>query len=343
MQSVKNRRKLIATIGLTALATLHTCLAVVFTVCFLVAPLAAEAQSRIPSIGVLMPGPVAQRLHMLEALRQGLREQGYVEGQNITLVIRSADGVMERLPALANELVRHPVDIILAPGPAAIAAKQATSTTPIVIAVGDALAMGLVTKLARPGGNITGISEFEPETLTKRLQLLKQAAPAIARVAVLVDTSDLGIVSELQALHAAAHALNIKLQVFDIRVFGDLGTALAGIAKQQPDALINLQGALTMTYRQQLIEFAAASRLPAIFPWPDFARSGALMAYGPKTGEAWRRAATYMDKIMKGAKPGDLPIERPTRFEFGINLTTAKGLGLEISPSLLLQATEVIR
>jgi putative tryptophan/tyrosine transport system substrate-binding protein len=321
-----------------ALATIAWLLTAMLT-----APLAAEAQSRIPSIGVLMPGPVAQRLHMIEALRQGLREQGYVEGQNITLVVRSADGVMERLPALAEELVRHPVDVILAPGATAIAAKQVTSTTPVVIAVGDALAMGLVTNLARPGGNITGISEFAPEIIAKRLQLLKQAAPAIARVAVLVNPSDPGKSSEQRALQEAARALNITLQVFDVRVHGDLGTAFAGIAKQQPDALITFEDALTMTYRHQLIEFAAAARLPAIFAWPDFVRSGALMAYGPRTGESFRRAAIYMDKILRGAKPGDLPIEQPTKFEFGINLKTARALGLEISPTLLLQATEVIQ
>lgn len=309
----------------------------------LTAPLAAEAQSRIPSIGILMPGPVAPRLHMIEALRQGLREHGYVEGQNITLVVRSADGVTERLPALAEELVRHPVDIILAPGATAIAAKQVTSTTPVVIAVGDALAMGLVTNLGRPGGNITGISEFAPEIIAKRLQLLKQAAPAIARVAVLVNPTDPGKSSEQRALQEAARALNITLQVFDVRVHEDLGTAFAGIVKQRPDALITFEDALTMTYRNQLIGFAATARLPAIFAWPDFVRDGALMAYGPRAGESWRRAAVYMDKILKGAKPGDLPIEQPTKFEFGINLTTARALGLEISPSLLLQATEVIQ
>jgi ABC-type uncharacterized transport system substrate-binding protein len=319
------------------LATIAWLLAAMLT-----APLAAEAQSRIPSIGVLMPGPVAPRLHMLEALRQGLREQGYVEGQNITLVVRSADGVMERLPALAEELVRHPVDIILAPGVAANAAKQVTSTTPVVIAVGDALAMGLVTNLARPGGNITGISEFAPEIIAKRLQLLKQAAPAIARVAVLVNPSDPGKSVEQRALQEAARALNVTLQVFDVRVHEDLRTAFAGIAKQQPDALITFEDALTMTYRNQLIEFAAAARLPAMFAWPDFVRSGALMAYGPRAGESWRRAAIYMDKILKGAKPGDLPIEQPTKFEFGINLKTARALGLTIPPTVLLQADQVI-
>jgi len=258
-------------------------------------------------------------------------------------VVRSADGALERLPALAEELVRHPVDIILAPGPAANAAQQVTSTTPVVIAVGDALAMGLVTNLARPGGNITGISEFAPEIIAKRLHLLKEAAPTIARVAVLVNQSDPGKSGEQRALQEAARASHITLQVFDVRVRDDLRTAFAGIAKQRADALITFEDALTMTHRNQLIAFAATARLPAIFAWPDFVRDGALMAYGPRAGESWRRAAVYMDKILKGAKPGDLPIEQPTKFEFGINLQTAKALGLTIPQTLLLQATEVVK
>jgi putative ABC transport system substrate-binding protein len=314
----------------------------------LVIPRTAKAQqaASVAQIGLLTAGPFAPRLHMLEVFQQGLRELGWVEGHNITFVLRSAEGNAERLPAVTAELVHVPVDIIVAFGSlAAQAAKQTTSTIPIVVGVGDAVGAGLVPSLARPGGNITGVSDLAPELAEKRLALLKEAVPELGRVAILWNptTPNTDKLAEHRVLQGAAQALNVMLQWVEVQADGDFERAFAAMMKERPDALITLDNTLTITHRTQIVAFAAKTRLPAMYPWRDFAEIGGLMAYGAKMAESWRRMAFYVDKILKGAKPADLPVEQPTKFELVINLKTAKELGLTLPPTLLFQADEVIR
>jgi putative ABC transport system substrate-binding protein len=285
-------------------------------------------------------------LHLLEVFQQGLRELGWVEGQNIAFVLRSAEGSAERLPAVTAELVHVPVDIIVAFGTlAAQAAKQTTSTIPIVIGVSDALGDGLVPSLARPGGNITGVSDLGPELTEKRLELLKEAVPELARVAILWNPTmrNATTLAEHRVLSGAAQALNVTLQWVEVQADDDFERVLAVLMKERPDVLLTLDNTLVITHRTQLVAFAAKARLPVMYLWRDFVEIGGLMAYGPKMAESWRRMAFYVDKILNGAQPADLPVEQPTKFELVINLTTAQALGLTIPPTLLFQADEVIR
>jgi putative ABC transport system substrate-binding protein len=312
----------------------------------LTAPLAAEAQqaAKVPRIGWLSLN-LAASPHLPEAFRQGLRDLGYVEGRNVVIEYRDAEGKIERLPALAAELVALKVDVILAGGPPqALAAKQATKTIPIVFIAGDV--SGLVTSLARPGGNVTGLSVLAPELVGKSLEQLTQAVPGVSLVAALwspVAGFERLLEDLLKAADVAARALGVRLQVVEARGPEDFDRAFSDMTKAHAGALTVLPGAMFINERKRLVELAAKHRLPAVYQVREFVEAGGLMAYGPNIADVFRRAATYVDKILKGAKPGDLPVEQPTKFELVINLKTAKALGLTIPPSVLGRADEVIQ
>jgi len=309
----------------------------------LAAPLVALAQQsarELPRIGVLMFTPVTKAAQ--EAFRQGLRDHGYVEGQNVLVEWRSAEGRIDRANALAAELVRLKVDVIVAEfTPAVLAAKNATQTIPIVMApAGDPVASGLVASLARPGGNITGFSNIAVELSGKRLDLLRELIPGLTRVGLLIhgaDPLDKAFVDETQT--AAARA-RIQLHVVGVPRPEDLDGALTALTKEQVGAVI-VQGNLHVP-AQQIAQLAVQHRLPSISLLPQFAESGGLMSYGASLSDIQRRAASYVDKILKGAKPADLPVERPRAFELVVNRKTARTLGITIPPSVLLQATQVI-
>jgi putative tryptophan/tyrosine transport system substrate-binding protein len=315
----------------------------------LAAPLAAEAQqaAKVARIGYLSPS-LATSPHLREAFRQGLRDLGYVEGRNLVIEYRGAEGKPERLPALAAELVALKVDVIVVTStPAALAAKQATRTIPIVfIAVADSVASGLVTSLARPGGNVTGLSLLTSELVGKRLELLKQAVPGVSRVAVLWQPGDYGERTEKDILKKAevtAPALGARLQVVEARGPADIDRAFSDMTRARAGALMVLGSTMFFTERRRLVDLAAKHRLPAVYPTRDSVDAGGLMSYGPNLADLFRRAATYVDKILKGAKPADLPVEQPTKFELVINLKTANALGLTIPQSVLGRADEVIQ
>ena len=313
----------------------------------LAAPLIDEAQpaGKVWRIGVLETTSVALNAANLEAFRQGLRELGYVERQNYAIEYRSADGRPERFPDLAAELVRLKVDLIVTRGtPAVLAAKNATRTIPIVMATsGDALGTGVVSGLARPGGNVTGLSTINAELVGKRLGLLKEAMPGIARIAVVQNMSNPTLVTQRKLIEAAARSLGFQPQFLDVRTPEDLGRAFDTAIKQHADAVHVGSDSLTQTNRRRIVDLSAKHRLPSIYSSRDFVDAGGLMAYGVSYPAAYRRAATYVDKILKGANPGDLPVEQSTNFEFVINLKTAKALGLTIPQSLLGRADEVIQ
>jgi putative tryptophan/tyrosine transport system substrate-binding protein len=313
------------------------------------APLAAEAQqaAKIARIGYLGFNLTASP-HLPEAFLQGLHDLGYVEGRNVVIEYRDAEGKPERLPALAAELVALKVDVILAPGtPQALAAKQATRTLPIVFgAAADPVGSGLVTSLARPGGNVTGLSVLTPELVGKRLELLKQAVPGVSRVAVLWHPGNYGERTEqdmLKEAEVAGRALGVRLQFLEARGPGDLDRAFSDMTRARAGALTVVPSAMLFGERRRLVDLAAKNRLPAVYQWREGVDAGGLMSYGPDFADLFRRAATYVDKILKGAKPADLPVEQATKFDLVINLKTAKTLGLTIPPSLLQRADEVIQ
>jgi putative ABC transport system substrate-binding protein len=312
----------------------------------LVAPLGAEAQQARKSarIGVLAAGVPNMYTVRYEAFRQGLRELGYVEGQTIAIEYRYAEGKFERLPDLAAELVRLNVAVILASSaPETGAAKRATTSIPIVFGLhGDPVGTGHVASLAKPGGNITGMATMAPELSGKRLALLKEAFPRIARVAVLWNATNPAKVEDWRETQGAAQALGLTLQSREVRGPDDFPSAFAAMTTQRPDAVLTLDDPLLLNSRTSIVAFAAKQRLPVIYPQRDYAEAGGLMSYGPSISDMFRRASTYVDKILKGAKPGDLPIEQPTKFELVINLKTAKALGLTIPPSLLARADQII-
>ena len=315
--------------------------------------LAATARRRGPAGGQgpsnRLPGPnLAANPHLREAFLQGLRDLGYVEGRNVVIEYRYAEGKLERLPALAAELVALKVDVIVAAGTlAALAAKQATRTLPIVFAAAaDPVTDGLVTSLARPGGNVTGLSNLAPELVGKRLELLKQAVPGVSRVAVLWQPGGLGERTEkdmLKGADVAARALGVRLQFVEARGPADFDRAFSDMTRARAGALTVLGSPMFFTERRRLVDLAAKNRLPAVYTLREFVDAGGLMSYGPNIADLFRRAATYVDKILKGAKPADLPVEQPTKFELVINLKTAKALGLTIPPSLLGRADEVVQ
>jgi putative ABC transport system substrate-binding protein len=317
-------------------------LAVMLTLGVVLAPLAAEPQQagKVPRIGILRPGSPPDPF--VEAFRQGLRELSYVEGRTISIEYRWAEGRNERLAGLAADLVRLNVDVIVASGTAAVAAKQATTAIPIVMPIANDPVRGLVASLARPGGNVTGLATQNEELAGKRMELLKETLPRLSRVAALWEpASDNG---QLRASEAAARSLGLRLQVLKVKRPDDFGTAFAEAQKNRAEALIVLSSSVSFVHRTRLVELAAKQRLPTMYPQQEFVvGSGGLMSYGADFHDLFRRAATYVDKILKGTKPGDLPVEQPTKFELVINLKTAKALGLTIPQSLLAQADEIIQ
>ena len=317
----------------------------------LAAPLTAEGQQpgRVARIGYLAANLAVADPRTREAFLQGLRDLGYVEGRNLLIEYRDAAGKTERFPALAAELVALKVDVIVAAGGtlAALAAKQATTTLPIVFAaVGNPVAEGLVTSLARPRGNVTGLSLVQQEIVGKSLELLKQAVPEVSRVALLLKPDsmpDRAKKDRLNAADVAARALSVRLQVVEARGPEDFDRAFSDMTRARAGALTVLATPVFDSERRRLVDLAAKNRLPTVYSYRSYVEAGGLMSYGPDLADSFRRAATYVDKILKGAKPGDLPIEQPTKFEFAVNLKTAKALGLTIPPSLLSRADEVIQ
>jgi len=279
-------------------------------------------------------------------LREELRGLGYVEGQNVAYEARFAEGKAERLPDLAAELVRLKIDVIVAQGGlAAAAAKQATSTIPIIMspASGDAVAVGLIASLARPGGNVTGLSDESVQLSAKRMALLKEAVPKAALIAVLWNANDQGMTLRYREIEKAARILHVEVQALGVREPDDFAVSFSTMTRRRPDAMFLVADALTTLNRQRIIEFAATHRIPAMYEFSFLVRDGGLMSYGPSPEDAFRRAALYIDRILKGAKPADLPAEQPTRYYFTVNLKTATTLGLTIPPSLLLRADDVIQ
>jgi len=315
---------------------------------FIAAPLPAEAQQAAESARVgLLSTNQARGLRLIEPFRQGLRDFGYVEGRSVVLEFRNAEGKRERFPMLAAELVALKVDVIVATGtPAALAAKQATATIPIVfLAVSDPVESGLVTSLARPGGNVTGLSNVAPQLVGKGLELLKQTVPGVSRVAVLWESGATGERADRATLaeaEVAGRALGVQLQFVEVRGPADFDRAFSDMTKRRAGALTVFPGAMLFGERKQLTELAAKNRLATVYPWREYVDAGGLMSYGPDLADSYRRAAGYVAKILKGAKPADLPVEQPTKFELVINLKTAKALGLTIPPSLLARADQVI-
>jgi putative ABC transport system substrate-binding protein len=320
---------------------------ILIAVILLAVAVVAQAQlpARILRIGILINTTASLQSTQVEAFRRRLRELGYVEGKNILIEYRYAEGKLERLPDLAAELVRLKVDVIVASAPRAVfAAKNASATIPIVFAVAtDPVGLGLVSSLARPGGNITGLSLMAPDLDGKRLELLKEAFPKVARVAFLWfpggPTGNLALTD----MEAVANALGVKLQSLEVRSLNDFESAFGRAKREGAQALITTPHSLITTQQRQVLEFAAKNRLPAMYPASEFVEAGGLMSYGSNYADLWRRAADFVDKILKGAKPADLPVEQPIKFEFMINLKTAKALGLTIPPNVLARADRVIK
>jgi ABC-type uncharacterized transport system substrate-binding protein len=316
----------------------------IFVMFFALCSSAAAQPAKVPRIGYLSisPGGSAR----IEAFRQGMRDLGYVEGKNIVIEWRSNEGNPDRMPLLAAELVRLKVDVIVAGGSSDIrAAKEATGTIPIVmITGGDVVESGFVASLARPGGNITGLSTLRPELMGKRMELLKEIVPRLSRVAVFASSISQDYAQVLKEIELAAGAFGVKLQSFDIRNPKDIETAFQAAAKGRAEAvLVRLPGPILSPHRTEVAELAIKSRLPAIYEVAEVVEVGGLISYGVSANDLYRRAATYVDKILKGTKPADIPVEQPTKFEFVINLKTAKQIGLTIPPNVLARADRVIR
>ncbi len=302
---------------------------------------AGQAPAKVPRVGLIRGGSPPDPY--VEAFRQGLRELGYVEGENIVIEYRWAEGKPERIPELTAELVRLKVDVLMTVGThGGLTAKRATSTIPIVIpATTDPVGAGLVASLARPGGNVTGLSILGPELAEKRLQLLKESIPRVSRVAVVRDPGMPP--TDLRTTEAAGRALGLQLQVLEARGPSDFETALAAAKKGRAQALNILPSSVFYAHRARIVNLVAKTRLPAMYEHRDFVVAEGLMSYGPSFPELFRRAATYVDKILKGAKPADLPVEQASRFEFVINLKTAKALGVTFPQSILIRVDQVIQ
>ena len=313
----------------------------------LAAPLAAAAQptGKVYRIGYLAAGSATVFQLPVEAFREGLRELGWVEGQNIVIDYRFAGGEFDRLPDLAAELVRLNVNIIVAGAtPSSAAAKKATDTIPIVmIAAGDPVGVGLIKSLARPGGNVTGLSfSVGMETFGKGLELLKEAVPYARRVAVLSNPANPNQPLAIGSISSVAKSLGVELQLLEARDGNQFGGAFEAMAKEHASALLVVADTIYINNRKRLVDLAAASRLPVAYGYKEHVEAGGLISYGPSLSDLWRRAAIFVDKILRGAKPADLPVEQPTKFELVINLKSAKALGLTIPPTMLARADEVI-
>jgi putative ABC transport system substrate-binding protein len=310
----------------------------------LVHPAEGQQRKKTPRIGILPPGPITERMHLWDAFRQGLRELGYVEDQNIFLVFPSGEVKPEQLPHLATELVRLKVDIIVAPSASALPAMNATKTIPIVTPINsDPVRTGLVTSLARPGGNITGLAALASDLSGKRLELLKEVVPEVSRMAVLSTPSTAHVRPQMRQTEITARAFGVQLERLEVSGPDDFERAFQAARKKRAGALIALDVASFFTHRAEIVKLAVKSRQPAIYPFREFVDVGGLMSYGANLVDMYWRAATYVDKIIKGRKPADLPVEQPKKFEFIINLQAAKQIGLTIPPNVLARADKVIK
>jgi putative ABC transport system substrate-binding protein len=313
----------------------------------LAAPLSAWAQQagKVYRVGFLGNSTAALEANLVGPFREGLRDLGYVEGRNVVIEYRWAEGKYERFPALVAELLALKVDVIVTAGtPAALAVKQATTTVPLVMAaVGDPVGTGLIASLARPGGNLTGLSAISPDLEGKRFELLKELLPKLSRVTFLVNPANaLHAVSEEHA-REAAKVLRLRLQFVGVQAEAEFDHAFDAIARERPGAMVVLADRVFLHSRQRVVDFTARHRLPTVYPYRELVDAGGLMCFGANFPDMHRRAAAYVDKIFKGAKPADLPVEQPTKFELIINLKTAKALGLTIPPSVLARADEIIQ
>jgi putative tryptophan/tyrosine transport system substrate-binding protein len=321
-------------------------LTVVLALSILAAPLGAEAQQagKIPRIGVLHPGAPPTSAHFAAAFTEGLREHGYVEGKNIVVERRFGEAQPELISNIAVELVRLKVDVIVTSTDVGVAAvKRQTRTIPIVMANStDPVGTGFVASLARPGGNVTGLSSFAPEMSAKGLEFLTQVVPGLSRVGIVWDPEVRGAVFVYKEAESAARSLHLQLQSVEVSRADDVDGAFSALRTGRAEAVMVAPSSLTFRNRDQIARLAQRNRLPTVYGLREYVDAGGLMAYGPNYANGWRRAATYVDKILKGAKPGELPVEQPTKFELVINLKTAKALGLTIPPSLLLRADQVI-
>jgi putative ABC transport system substrate-binding protein len=315
--------------------------AMLFAICVSVE---AQQAKKVPRIGYLSASSASAVPARVEAFRKGLRELGYIEGQDIVIEYRFAEGKLDQVPHNAAELVRLKVDVIVTGGSTDTeAAKKATTAIPIVMTQdNDPVGSGLVAALARPGGNITGLANISPELSGKRLELLKEVVPRFSRVVIFGNVANPGNVQALKETEDAARAMGIKLQHLEVRKADDIESAFKVASREQFQALVILPNPVAATHRKQVVELAIRSRLPAMYFRRDFVESGGLMSYGTHVPDLDRRAATYVDKILKGAKPADLPVEQPTKFELIINLKAAKQIGLTIPPNVLARADRVI-
>jgi putative ABC transport system substrate-binding protein len=305
----------------------------------------AQQAQKVPRIGAFLPASAAATAQLVEAFQQGLREHGYIRGQNLVLEPRYAEGKAERLAGLASELVRAKVDVIVAGStPGILAAKNATALIPIVmVTTGDPVAGGLVSSLARPGGNITGLTALGQELSGKRLEVLKEAVPKVSRVAVLLNPTNPDSSLSLNGVEAAARALGVRFGVQKVRDPTEFDNAFEAATREGARALMVLPDPMFVSERGRIVALSVKTRLPAMYAHREFVDAGGLMFYGASLADMWRRAATYVDKILKGAKPADLPVEQPKKFELVINLKAAKQIGLTIQANVLARANRVIR
>jgi putative tryptophan/tyrosine transport system substrate-binding protein len=309
-------------------------------------PLAARAQqsAKVPRVGFMGNSTAALEANLVGPFRAGLRELGYEEGRNIVIEYRWAEGKYERFPTLIAELLAANVDVIVTAGtPASLAVKKATPSVPLVmIAVGEPVATGLVASLARPGGNITGVTSISPEIEGKRLELLREVVPGLSHIAVLWNAGSPVQVIQERETRVAAQALGMRMLSLGVRTLDEIEGAFATMLRERPEALFVLADRLFLHHRKRIMDFAVQHRLPGVHAYRELVEVGGLMSYGPSYGDMHRRAASYVDKILKGAKPADLPVERPVKFELVVNLRAAKALGLRVPASLILRADEVI-
>ena len=328
-----SRRKLLVALGFAPIAASY-------------ASFAQPQPAKVPRIAFLAGGSRSADSLLIETFWRRMKELGYIEGKNITAEYRFAEGALERLPQFAAELARLNINVVVGPGSGAVAARKVTNTIPIVMTYGEPLESGLVASLARPGGNVTGLSGFASELGGKQLEVLKEAFPQISRVAVIwwnaTNPPGFGNALLLENMKPAAAALRVTLQPLEVRSLDDLEPAFSTIRKERANAIIVLRNPLTATHRARIVDFAAQNRLPAMYGDGEFVQSGGLISYGVNIADLWGRAATYVDKILKGAKPADLPVEQPTKFELVINMKTAKALGITIPQSVLFRADRVI-
>ena len=315
------------------------------TILLTTVPSQAQQPAKVPRIGFQLDSPVAAVAARIEGFRQGLRELGYVEGKNIIIEWRSSEGKVERRAEIAAELVRLKVDVIVSAGPTVTrAVKEATSTVPIVMSQDpDPVGSGFVASLARPGGNITGLSALSPEMSGKQLEIMKEILPKLSRMAVIGNSTNPGDAQVLRETVLAAGVYEVYLRYLDVLDAKDIEPIFRAAAKGRADALLVLGNPILNSHRQQVVDLAAKHRLPTAYARPEFIEAGGLMYYGTNYNDLYRRAATYVDKILKGAKPGDIPVEQPIKFEFIVNLKAAKQIGLTIPPNVLVRADKVIR